>query len=476
MKIFNSLTRKLETFIPLQEGKITIYTCGQTVNNVLHVGAARTYSQWDTIVKYLRWRGFDVIHVQNFTDVGHLTDDADQGDDKIIEKSSERNLKPMEFVDTMIREFLKDTDSLNIARPNVAPRATAHIPEMISLVKTLLEKGYAYETEKGVYFDVSRFSDYGRLAHIAEIDQLPGARIAVDPLKRNPKDFALWINADSSHLLQWDSPWGSGYPGWHLECSSMVHKYLGETIDIHGGGMEHMMLHHPNERAQSEAATGKPFVRYWLHAALVQLINPTTQEKEKMSKSGRFVPVRELIQRYGSNLIRFYLINSHYRTSIIFSEEQIEKNRDSFEKLMTTIISLRTFLKGTHFTVSELSSEGEQAKQDFIKAMDNDFNVSEAWKAIYTLSTRLNASTKTAPTSKIVADFQLFLELLDVMGVQPPAETPYIQLIENLIKLRNKLRTEKNFEIADEIRSVLSESGVFLKDTSIGSIYKIERW
>ncbi|MFX1537908.1 MAG: cysteine--tRNA ligase [Promethearchaeota archaeon] len=467
MKIFNSFTRKLETFVPLNPGKITFYSCGQTVNNVLHVGAARTYSQWDTIVKYLRWRGFDVVYIRNFTDVGHLTDDADQGDDKIIEKANERNLKPMELAETLIREFLEDTDALNIVRPNISPRATAHIPEMIAMIKTLLEKGYAYETERGVYFDTSKFPDYGRMAQINEIEQLPGARIAIDPFKRNSKDFALWIKADPSHLLQWDSPWGKGYCGWHIECSAMAIKYLGETIDIHAGGMEHMMLHHPNERAQSEAVTEKQFARYWIHAALVQL------NKKKMAKSGKFVPIRVLIQKYGGNLIRFYLVSSHYRTVVDFSEEQIENMRESFDKLMTTIVTLRSFLKKTSFASDEISSEGKRFKQEFIRSMDNDFNVAEAWRTIHDLATYLNVKSKEETAIDFSADFQLFLDLLEIMGIIPPPKET--KLIENFIDFRNQLRAAKNFELADKIRDILSISGIILEDKPFGTIYRLKK-
>ncbi|MFX1251612.1 MAG: cysteine--tRNA ligase [Promethearchaeota archaeon] len=471
MKIFNSFTHKLETFVPLNEGKITFYSCGQTVNNVLHVGAARTYSQWDTIVKYLRWRGFDVVYIRNFTDVGHLTDDADQGKDKIIEKANERNLKPMELAETLIREFLRDTDALNIARPNIAPRATAHIPEMIAMIKTLIEKGYAYETERGIYFDTQRFPNYGKMANIGEITQLPGVRIAVDPFKRNSKDFALWIKAGPNHLLQWDSPWGKGYPGWSIECSVMAIKYLGETIDIHAGGMEHMMLHHPNERAQSEAATGKPFARYWIHAALVQL------NKKKMAKSGKFISVQKLLQKYSGNLIRFYLVNSHYRAVVDFSEEQIENMRESFDKLMTTIITLRSFLKTTNFKSDELSNQGKQFKQEFISSMDNDFNVAEAWRVIHDLTNHLNVKTKEGATAHCAADFQLFLDLLAIMGIKaPPKEMDSFKLIESFIDFRNHLRAGKNFELADKIRDILLNSGIILEDKSFGTIYRLKKW
>jgi cysteinyl-tRNA synthetase len=311
------MTRQKEVFKPLEEGKVKIYTCGQTVYDDVHIGNARTYSSWDVVIRYLQYKGYDVFHVQNFTDVGHLTDDADQGEDKIEKRAREQKINPWELVDKQIQEkrareqkinpwelvdkqiqeYWQVSDDLNIQRPNITPRATALIPDMIEIIKILLEKGYAYEVQGNVYYDTKKFKDYGKLARLKLDEEKAQARVAQDPLKKNYFDFALWLNArkgDQIHIMRWNSPWGEGYPGWHLECSVMGMKYLGETLDIHCGGIDHIPTHHPNEIAQSEAATGKKFVNWWMHAEFITL------NGKKMSKSlGNYVTARELIDEHG---------------------------------------------------------------------------------------------------------------------------------------------------------------------------------
>ncbi len=289
MELYNSLTRKKEEFIPIEDKKVRFYSCGQTVYEDAHIGNARTYSYWDVLVRYLRWRGYEVFWVQNFTDVGHLTDDADAGEDKIIKTALAKDIQPMVLVEKQIRKFFEDMDKLNIQRADMYPRATGEIPEMIEFVKDLLEKGYAYEVNGSIYFDVTKIDNYGELSPSSYSEDTAGARIAVNPEKKNPQDFALWIRAPSEHLMKWPSPWGIGYPGWHLECSVMSQKYLGDTLDIHAGVIDTLYLHHPNEIAQSEARTGEKFVNYWLHAAFL------TVDGERMGKSkGNFILLLEL--------------------------------------------------------------------------------------------------------------------------------------------------------------------------------------
>ncbi|MHA2298296.1 MAG: cysteine--tRNA ligase [Candidatus Hodarchaeales archaeon] len=471
--IYNSLTRKKEEFIPLQKDKklVTIYTCGQTVYDDLHIGAARTYSNWDVIVRFLRYCGYEVLHVQNFTDVGHLTSDADTGEDKIVKRAKERQIDPMELVETQIRKYFQDTDSLNITRPNISPRATQHIVEMQQLVKRLLEKGYAYETEDTFYFDVSKFEGYGKMAGFRLEDQQAGARVDVDESKKNPSDFALWIKAPPEHLMKWESPWGVGYPGWHLECSVMSMKYLGDTFDIHGGGIDHLSIHHPNERAQSEAVTGKTFARYWLHSEFL------TMKKEKMSKStGKFITAREAIEEYGAGLLRFFLTQSHYRSQVDFTTNLIELLRPTYMKIITAIQSARLLVATTEKAADKLSDEASKIKEEFITSMKDDFNFPSAWKALHTFTTHINREVddKNPNLEQLKVDFELYLEILDVMGFIIPEESSEDGLIKLLIDLRRKAREKKDFEQGDYIRDKLKKLGVFLEDKPYGVIYRRE--
>ncbi len=467
------MTKKKEEFVPLVEGKVGMYTCGQTVYDDLHIGNARTYSNWDVIARYLHYKGYEVLHVQNFTDVGHLVSDADWGDDKIVRRAAERHMHPMELVENQIADYFRDMVELRIKRPNIMPRATGHISEMIDLVKALLEKGYAYETPSGVYFDISKFPDYGKLSGVDLTQQQAGARVEADKHKRNPLDFALWIKADPSHIMQWNSPWGSGYPGWHLECSVMSMKYIGETLDIHGGGKDHLGTHHPNERAQSEAYTGKQFVRYWLHSEFLNM-ESETGEAEKMSKSkGIFVTVRELIDKYGGDLIRFYLIASHYRSALTFSERALLQAKESFVKLQTSFALVRSVLKDKSIEVGNLSSEALKFKEEFEEAMDDDFNTPKALSVLFAFSTYLNKLVESdAEKSELRADYELFLKLAEVLAIEPPPITSKDQLIEWLLELREDARQNKNFEFADQIRAELGKLGYVVEDKPWGAIYR----
>lgn len=469
--IFNSLTRQKEEFKPLVPDRVTIYTCGQTVYDDLHIGAARTYSNWDVIIRFLRYSGYDVLHVQNFTDVGHLTSDADTGEDKIAKRAKERHIDPMELVETQIRKYFQDTDDLNINRPNISPRATQHIVEMQQLVKTLLDRNYAYETEDTIYYDVSKFEDYGRMAGFKLEEQQAGARVDVDESKRNSYDFALWIRAPPEHLMKWESPWGLGYPGWHLECSVMSMKYLGETFDIHGGGIDHLSIHHPNERAQSEGATGKPFARYWLHS------NFLTMKKEKMSKStGKFITAREATNKYGAGLVRFFLTQSHYRSPVDFTDDIIDKLKPNYARIMTAIQGARMRLIAAETRADNPSTEALAAKEEFIAAMNDDFNFAVAWKALFALTNHINklVSDNKPDFAQLKTDFALYLELLGVMGFIIPESGLDDDLINLLIDLRQKAREKKDFEQADYIRSELNKLGVALEDKPFGVLYRKE--
>ncbi|MHA1167254.1 MAG: cysteine--tRNA ligase [Candidatus Hodarchaeales archaeon] len=470
--IFNSLTRQKEEFVPLVEGRVSVYTCGQTVYDDLHIGSVRTYSNWDVIVRFLRYQGYDVTHVQNFTDVGHLTSDADTGEDKIVKRARERQMDPMELVETKIRDYFRDTDELNINRPNISPRATQHIIEMQQLVKQLLDKGFAYETDSAIYFDVNKFSSYGKMAGFRLEDQQAGARIDVDPNKRNPHDFALWIKAPEEHIMKWESPWGLGYPGWHIECSVMSMKYLGQTFDIHGGGVDHLSIHHPNERAQSEAATGKTFARWWLHSEFV------TMKNAKMSKStGKFIRAREVIDKFGAGLVRFFLTQSHYRSRVDYTEDLIKQLQLTYTKIITAIQTAKKRLIDIENSSRTPSEEALKFKKEFIFAMNDDFNFSLAWKSLHTFTAYINkqSNEKQPDLEQLKADFDLYLELLGVMGFIIPEETNEDNLIKLLIELRNRAREKKDYEQADYIRKELSKLGVTLEDKTFGVIYRIDK-
>ena len=465
------MSRQKEVFEPLEEGRVKIYTCGQTVYDDVHIGNARTYSSWDVVVRYLRYKGYDVTHVQNFTDVGHLTDDADQGEDKIEKRAREQRINPWELVDRQIEDYWRDIDDLNINRPNISPRATALIPEMIALVQTLLEKGYAYEVQGNVYFDISKFKDYGKLSRLKLDEEEARARVEQDPLKRNYFDFALWLDArkgDQIHIMRWNSPWGEGYPGWHLECSIMAMKYLGDTIDIHGGGIDHVPTHHPNEIAQAEAATGKKFVRYWMHAEFITL------NGKKMSKSlGNYVTARELIDKYGGLIMRMGLISGHYRSTVDWNQDVIENAKKNVERIRNSLSLLEESPGGVK---TNLNQSIEDVKENFEEAMDDDFNTPKALAAIHEFIKQINSSLDNKKEILHEARDTL-IELLGVLGLDFTKkkgidDAKINELMELIINVRETARKEKNYELSDEIREKLRVVGIQIEDTENGPRWK----
>ena len=471
LKIYNTMTRQKEVFKPLEEGRVKIYTCGQTVYDDVHVGNARTYSSWDVVIRYLRYKGYDVFHVQNFTDVGHLTDDADQGEDKVEKRAREQKINPWELVDKQIQEYWKVIDDLNIQRPNITPRATALIPEMIEIIQILLDKGYAYKVQGNVYFDISKFKDYGKLARLKLDEEKARARVDQDPLKKNYFDFALWLNArkgNQVHIMRWNSPWGEGYPGWHLECSVMGMKYLGETLDIHGGGIDHISTHHPNEIAQSEAATGKKFVNYWMHAEFITL------NGKKMSKSlGNYVTTRELIDEYGGVVVRMGLVFGHYRSTVDWNQDVIEIAKNNVEKIRNCLNAIEHSSGGSEKT---LKSTIKNLRKDIEEAMDDDFNNPKALAVIYEFIKNINSSLDNTKEILIKAR-ETLLELLGIFGLdfskkKEDVDIKLNELMDIIINIRDKARKEKNYEISDEIRNKLKEAGIELEDTPDGSRWK----
>jgi cysteinyl-tRNA synthetase len=466
------MTRGKEVFRPLEKGHVKIYTCGQTVYEKCHVGNARTYSAWDVMIRYFRYKGYKVFHVQNFTDVGHLTDDADQGEDKIEKAAREQRVNPWELVDKEIEEYWSVIDDLNITRPNITPRATSLIPEMIELVEILLEKGYAYEVQGNVYYDISKFSDYTKLSRLKLDENQVKARVEQDPLKRSCFDFALWLNAqkgDKKHIMRWNSPWGEGYPGWHLECSIMAMKYLGKTIDIHGGGIDHIPTHHPNEIAQAEAATGKKFVRYWMHAEFITL------NGKKMSKSlGNYVTARELIDKYGGLAVRMGLVSGHYRSAVDWNPDVIENAKKNISRIQNCLSLIKDSSGGTN---TNLNQAVEDVKNSFEEAMDDDFNSPKALAAIHEFITKINSSSD---NRKDILDKarDTLLELLGVLGLDLTKkkgieDAKINELMDLIINIREIARKEKNYELSDQIREKLRAIDIQIEDTEDGSRWKM---
>jgi len=484
--LYNSLTRRKEEFKPLHEGRVGIYVCGPTVYGHAHLGHAKSYVSFDVLVRYLRYLGYSVTYVQNITDVGHLTDDADEGEDKVAQAAKREKKHPMALAEYYTRSYFEDMDKLNCVRPDISPRASGHIVEQIELVKKLLEKGYAYEANGSVYFDVSKFKDYGKLSGRNVDEMLAGVRVEVSPDKKNPVDFALWKKAEPNHIMQWPSPWGMGFPGWHLECSVMSTKYLGQPFDIHGGGLENQFPHHECEIAQSEAANGVPFVRHWIHNNMV------TVDGQKMGKSlNNFITLKEvfsdspqpkhdrLSRKYDPLAVRQLILNSHYRSPIDFSDEALHAAQSGYQKITETVQVIR---KATETAAegkvdSEVAEQLQQLKIKFEEAMNDDLNTSVALSVLFELvrlaNKLLEDSNTTSQTLSAVDD--LFYRLGgDVLGIVTESYdktqvTAAEKLIDNLIERRKQAREEKDFKTADMIRTIAVNSGVIVMDNPDGT-------
>jgi len=482
LKVFNTLSRQKEDFKPLEEGYVRMYVCGPTVYDHPHIGHAKSYVSFDVVVRYLRYLGYRVKYVQNITDVGHLTDNADEGEDKIEKRAASERVDPMQLVETYSRSYFEDMDALNVLRPDISPRASGHIPEQIEIVRTLVEKGYAYESRGSVYFDVSKFPSYGRLSG-KKIDELEaGARVEVKAEKRHPADFALWKKAEKGHILRWNSPWGWGYPGWHLECSVMSMRYLGETIDIHGGGLENSFPHHECEIAQSEAATGKTFVKYWLHNNMV------TVDGTKMGKSlGNFITLKDAFKKHDPLAIRYFVLTSHYRSPLDFSQEAIEAAQKGLARIHAAVAAVRKALasagpEGPDAGRQEALAELDDFRKRFEEAMDEDFNTPQAIAALSDVVRWTNTYRADGRADKAVLEkaSELFDCLGgDVLGIvterllgEEPAGGLEAQLADLLVELRARMRKEKNFAVADAIRQELSKIGVELNDGPEGTTWK----
>lgn len=460
MKIYNTLTRTKEEFTPLNPEQVTIYVCGPTVYNFFHIGNARPIVVFDTLRKYMKYRGYNVKYVQNFTDV----------DDKIINRAKEEGLTALEVSEKYIKEYFDDADALLVDRADVHPKVSEHIDEIVAFVQTLIDKGYAYEADGDVYFSTRKFTTYGKLSKQNIDDLEAGARIAIGEVKLDPLDFALWKAQKTDDEIAWDSPWGKGRPGWHIECSTMAKKHLGETIDIHGGGEDLQFPHHENEIAQSECCNDKTFARFWMHNGFI------TNDKEKMSKSkGNFFTVRDIREKYTGVEIRFFLLSGHYRGPIDFSEDHMEQARAGLERITNCRDDLLfTIANGADGDMTEeetaVVKKFDNYRQDFIKAMDDDLNTADGITAIFELVTEINTALR-GGASKAFAEAALGMlkELADVISILPEKEEEGVsEEIEALVAERQAARAEKNFARADEIRDQLKAMGITLKDTPQG--------
>ena len=460
MKIYNTLTRKKEEFVPIDKDEVKSYVCGPTVYNYFHIGNARPFVVFDTLRKYLEYRGYNVKFVQNFTDV----------DDKIINKAREEGVPAGEVSEKYIEEYYKDAASLNVKKATVHPKVTENMDQIIAFVKDLIDLGYAYEVDGDVYYSTRAFKEYGKLSGQNIEDLEAGARIEVGEKKKDPLDFALWKARKTEDEIAWESPWGMGRPGWHIECSTMSKRYLGDTIDIHAGGQDLAFPHHENEIAQSEAHSGKKFANYWMHNGYITIDN------EKMSKSkGNFFTVRDILKSYDGEVIRFFLLSGHYRNPINFSDSLMEQAQNALSRMRNAKSNLNHLIHTCQGKMTEkerTALEGfDKYRQEFIRAMDDDLNTADAISAIFELITAINTAVKDGSSKEFAEkSMEILMELADVLGLlqQDKEEAPIDDEIKALVEERQEARKNKNFARADEIRDLLKERGITLKDTPQG--------
>ena len=466
MKIFNSMSRQKEEFVPIQPGKVSIYACGPTVYNFIHVGNARPIILFDVLRRYFEYRGYDVTFVQNFTDV----------DDKIIKRANEEGITSQEMAEKYIQEYFTDAQGLGVRPATIHPKATENMQQIIDMVQTLIDKGYAYPVENGdVYYRTLKFKGYGKLSHQPIEDLQSGARIAVGDVKENPLDFALWKAAKPGEPA-WDSPWGPGRPGWHIECSAMSNRYLGKTIDIHCGGEDLQFPHHENEIAQSEAANGCEFVHYWMHNGFLNIDN------RKMSKSlGNFFTVREAAEAYGYETIRLFMLSAHYRSPLNYSADILHQAQNSLDRLYSAEDHLKYLAANgaegdKNAAEAALADTFDSYRQRFDEAMDDDFNTANAISVLFELVRAINIATadENQPTKAgAQACLDMVHEFTDVLGLlYSRKEESLDEKVEQMIADRQAARAAKNWAEADRIRDELKAMGIELKDTKQGVQWK----
>ena len=463
MKIYNSLTRQKEEFKSITPGEVKMYVCGPTVYNYFHIGNGRTFIVFDTIRRYLEYKGYKVEFIQNFTDI----------DDKMIKRANEEGTTVADIGDKYISEYYKDADGLNIKRASTNPRATEYIDDIIEFVSGLIEKGYAYEVDGDVYFRTKQFDGYGKLIKQSLEDLQSGARINVDERKEDPMDFALWKSQKPGEPA-WESPWGLGRPGWHIECSCMAKKLLGETIDIHAGGMDLAFPHHENEIAQSEALTGKPFANYWMHSAYLNVNN------QKMSKSlNNFLTARDALQKYDADVIRFLMLSAHYRVQLNFSDDLLESAKASVERLYNAVSNLENLISEVKKEKMDEQEEVylkslDQYREKYISKMDDDFNTADAITSIFDLIKDINTNISIESSKELCEKaLELIRELGNPLGIlQKSTKGSLEEEIERLIEERQQARKDRNFALADKIRDDLKARNIILEDTPQGVRWK----
>ncbi|MBJ6724783.1 cysteine--tRNA ligase [Geomesophilobacter sediminis] len=478
LRVYNTLSGSKEPFVPLTPGKARMYVCGVTVYDFCHIGHARAYVVFDMIYRYLQATGLEVEYVRNYTDI----------DDKIINRANREGVPYQEISEKFIAEFDRDMESLSIQLPTVQPKATEHIPEIIALIERLIEKGYAYQAGSDVNFSVEKFSTYLKLSKRNLEDMQAGARVEVDDRKRNPMDFALWKGAKPGEPY-WESPWGQGRPGWHIECSAMSMKYFGESFDIHGGGKDLIFPHHENEIAQAEAATGKPFVKYWIHNGFVNI------NAEKMSKSlGNFFTIKQVLEHCDAEVLRFFLLSSHYRSPLDFSDQNLKESQAGLERIYNSLAGIDERLLG-----SATAAAGEEAAEleekvaalpgRFREAMDDDFNTALALGHIFELVRSINKALPSAPAELLLKTKQEVAAIAGILGVMDSVPAEFLgrlmqrksegveiapEEIEKLIEERAEARKAKNYKRGDEIRDYLAERNIILLDSAQGTSWKIK--
>jgi len=477
--VYNTLSRTKEKFVPINPPFVGMYVCGPTVYGDAHLGHAKSYVSFDLILRYLRYLEYNVRYVQNITDVGHLVGDGDDGEDKLAKKARLEQVDPMQVAEKYTYTYFRDMDALNVLRPDIAPRATGHIPEQISMIETLIEKGHAYNSNGNVYFDVSSDPDYGKLSGRNVEESETGTRVVTASDKKDAKDFALWKKANDEHLMKWNSPWGIGYPGWHIECSVMSTKYLGESFDIHGGGLENQFPHHECEIAQAECAHDNQFVKYWMHNNMVTL------DGQKMGKSlGNAINLDEfftgshamLTRSWDPQVIRFFLLQSHYRSTTDFSEAALEAAETGLKNLHSMITSIEKATPGNGKAYNM-----EAFKAAFEDVMNDDFNSAQAIAVLFEHLKEIRKQITANQTPSNLGAIKVFLhDVIDhVLGIWPSESSSgngelTSGLVELLIDIRKDARTNKDFALSDKVRDDLKELGVQLMDGKDGTSFSID--
>ncbi len=483
LRIFNVLGREKQDFVPLEAGRVGMYVCGPTVYDQSHIGHAKTYIAFDVVVRYLRYSGLDVLYVQNLTDVGHL---LDSGEDRILKKAAQTQSKPMAIAEQYARAYQDAMDQLGVTRPDIQLRASGHIPEQIKMIQTLIAKENAYEANGSVYFDVTSDPDYGKLSNRHVEQQEAGSRETVRGEKHNPEDFALWKVAEPEHILRWDSPWGEGFPGWHIECSAMAKKYLGETFDIHGGGIDNIFPHNESEIAQSECANDVEFAKYWMLVGSL-LVPDKYGNPVKMSKSlGNFVTISDALQRFRPEVVRMFMMSAHYSSPITYDESSMEATERGWERLYNSVRLLRRAMNDAPAGSADgngILKRADEAKAAFAAAMDDDFSAPQAIAALQDFTRDVNSllNSGSAVGLDVLSSLNDLYGALggDVLGIIPKTDEAASSdgareaaLIEMMITLRGQARASKNWSESDRIRDELANIGVILEDRADGTIWK----